>query len=93
MYEEADEVSEYTLRAWEEVVGRLEKIEKSGSRVRVYLKISGDLKGYQFKINSSEDVESVFDQLKDIPVGTGIGLLSTDLFDKPVLVRIVEGFE
>jgi len=75
-----------TLQSWEEIVGRYQGTERNDSHIIVHLE---ELSPLSFPLGSSE-ASILEEELEDVESGTKVGILRSDMPEKPLLVRVVK---
>lgn len=76
------------LETWEEITGTLENVIISNDYIKVQINNLGKTRKLNFSDTSTE-YKILKKQLKDVKIGTEIGILRTNLHEKPIIVRTV----
>jgi len=74
------------LARWQEVIGRLNELKKKESTVEVSIEIGGDISTIEFPRDSTE-ANILLEALRDVDEGQKIGILRTDLPNRPIVIR------
>ncbi len=80
------------LARWQEVMGRLDDLKKKESTVQVSINTGGNISTLEFSRDSRE-AEILLEDLKDVDEGKKIGILRTDLPNRPIVIRLKGGSE
>lgn len=74
------------LDRWQEVIGRLNGLEKRERTVEVSIDTGDDISTIEFPRDSTE-ANILLEALRDVDEGQKIGILRTDLPNRPIVIR------
>lgn len=75
-----------TLKKWEEIIGKFRGINQDNGCLNIHMDGFSPL---SYPLDSIES-SILKKELEDVESGTKIGILRTDIKDKPIVVRLVE---
>lgn len=84
-----DNINKITLDFYEEVIGEYEGLQQEDKLLRIYISVNDSDRFLEYPIQCKE-AQILLDELKDVHLGTKIGILRTDVENKPIFIRIFE---